>query len=59
MGFGTATLAYPLELITKNPPVKEAGVDSLEIDWNRIEDYIWKWYPILQNKANYAYPVIT
>lgn len=47
-GFGTTSLAYPIALITKKPPVKEASVDILPESWNRIEDYIFKWYPVLQ-----------
>lgn len=47
-GFGTTSLAYPISLITKKPPVKEASVDKDQISWNRIEAYIFKWYPILQ-----------
>lgn len=30
-------------------------VDTLQIHWNRIEEYIWKWYPILQNSHGIAF----
>ena len=46
--FETAILVYYTDPITKKPPVKEAVVDTVQISWNRIEDYIFKWYPILQ-----------
>ena len=30
------------------------AVDTPEISWKRLEDYIWKWYPVLNNRS-YAY----
>ena len=36
-GFGTASLAYPVALITKKPPVKEA---SVEMSSNELESKI-------------------
>lgn len=46
--FETAILVYYIGPITKKPPVKEAIVDIDEISWKRIEDYVFRWYPILQ-----------
>lgn len=34
-------------------------VEIDDISWNRIEEYIFRWAPVLQNKANYAYPITT
>ena len=26
-------------------------VDTARENWNQIEKYIWRWYPVLQNRA--------
>lgn len=45
--FGPATLAYPVNLVHDLGQAKSDSVDTTEINWNRIEEYIFKWEPLL------------
>lgn len=49
-GLGGTDLAYPIKLITEAGASKSSGVDTTQISWNRIEEYIFKWYPVLDNR---------
>ncbi len=38
----------------KTPPGGGVSVDISDLSWNRIQDYIFKWYPILNNSHSLA-----
>lgn len=54
MGFGTASLAYPIKLINEIGQAKKASVEMSEESWNQIEEYIFRWYPVLLNSHETA-----
>jgi hypothetical protein len=43
-----------LEVIENRPTKQENVVDISEKSWNQIEEYIWKWSPILLNSHTSA-----
>ena len=46
-GFGATTFALPIKLLSDLSKDKLMLVDTIKNNLNRLEDYIWRWYPVL------------